>query len=156
MVDAHTHSSYTHFKFSSTHLRWQGRARMSDSNISAELLDTPVSDQDLSKIAEKYLRKWEKLSPELELTPQQETEIKSTFRDYDDQKREALRKWREMKGNAATYRAFNTAAAAISNMELVENVKAMLQTREKSTGKKFIRRRVTYVLPLAFFLAIHL
>ena len=108
---------------------------MSDSNIPAKLLDTPVSDHDLSKIAAEYLRKWEKLSPELELTPQQETEIKETFRDYDDQKREALRKWKEMKGNAATYRAFITAATAISNMELVDNVKAMLQTREKSTGK---------------------
>ena len=108
---------------------------MSDSNISAELLDTPVSDQDLSTIAAKYLRKWEKLLPELKLTPQQETEIKETFRDYDDQKREALRKWREIIGNAATYGAFITAATAASNMELVDNVKAMLRTREKSTGK---------------------
>ena len=108
---------------------------MSDSNISPGLLDTPVSDQDLSKISAKYLRKWEKLSPELKLAPQQETEIKETFRDYDDQKREALRKWREIKGNAATYRALITAATAISNMELVDNVKAMLRTREKSTGK---------------------
>ena len=108
---------------------------MSDSNISAELLKTPVSDQDLSKIAAKYLRKWEKLSPELKLTPQQETEIKETLRDYDEQKREALRKWKEINGNAATYSAFITAATAISNMELVDNVKAMLRTREESTGK---------------------
>ena len=107
---------------------------MSDSNISAELLDTPVSDQDLSKIAAKYLRKWEKLSPELKLTPQQETEIKETFRDYDDQKREALRKWREIKGNAATYRAFIDAATDASNKDLVDNVKAMLGTKEKPTG----------------------
>ena len=107
---------------------------MSDRNISAELLETPVSHQDLSKIASKYLRKWEELSPELKLTPQQETDIKETFRDYDDQKRQALRKWREIKGNAATYRAFITAATAISNMELVDNVKAMLQAG-KFTGK---------------------
>ena len=108
---------------------------MSDSNISADLIDTPVSDHDLSKIAVEYLRKWEKLSPELKLTPQQETEIKETFRDYGDQKREALRKWKEVKGNAATYSAFITAATAISNMELVDNVKEMLWKREKSTGK---------------------
>ena len=109
--------------------------RMGDSNISAQLLDTPVSDQDLSKIAAKYLRKWEGLSPELKLTPQQETEIKETFRDYDDQKREALRKWREIKGDAATFRAFITAATAISNIELVDNIRAMLRTRDKSTSK---------------------
>ena len=108
---------------------------MSDSSIPAELLDTPVSDTDLSKISAEYLRKWENLSPELKLTPQQETEIKETLRDYDEQKREALRKWREIKGNAATYRAFIAAATAISNIQLVDNVKAMLQAREKSTGK---------------------
>ena len=107
---------------------------MSDSNISAELLDTPITHQDLSKIASNYLRKWEELLTELKLTPQQETEIKETLRDYDDQKRGALRKWREINGNAATYRALITAATAISNMELVDNVKAMLQAR-KPTGK---------------------
>ena len=107
---------------------------MGDSNISAQLLDTPVSDQDLSQIAAKYLRDWEELSPELKLTPEQDTVIKKTFRYYDVQKREALRKWKEIKGKAATYRAFIAAATAISNMALVHNVEDMLRTREKSTG----------------------
>ena len=81
-----------------------------------------------------YLTRWEELSPFLELTPQHESEIRHTFRDYGDQKREALRKWKMIKGRAATYRAFIAAATAITNMELVDNVKAMLQIRERSTG----------------------
>lgn len=119
---------------------------MTESNISAELLDTPINDRDISKIATEYLRKWEELSPELGLTPQQETRIHETFRDYDDQKREALRKWKEIKGDAATYRAFIVAARAISNMELVAKVKGLLQTQESATGKK----NLTYALPHNF------
>ena len=100
----------------------------------ADPLDTPVSDQDITTIAAMYLIQWEELSPSLGLTPQHESEIRHTFRDYSDQKREALRRWKRIKGHAATYHAFITAATAISNMELVDNVKAMLQTRERSTG----------------------
>ena len=81
-----------------------------------------------------YLTQWEELSPHLGLTHPQEVEIRRTFMDYRSQKREALRKWKESKGHAATYRALIAAATAASNMELVDNVKAMLQTRERSTG----------------------
>ena len=100
----------------------------------ADLLDTPVSDKDVTTIAATYLIKWEELSPFLGLTPQHENEICHTFKDYGDQKREALRRWKKIKGHAATYRAFIDAAKAISNMDLVDNVKAMLQTSESSTG----------------------
>ena len=81
-----------------------------------------------------FLTQWEELSPFLGLTPTQEGIICSTFRDYGDQKRESLRQWKRNNGRAATYRALITAATAASNMDLVDNVKAMLQTREKSTG----------------------
>ena len=108
---------------------------MSESNISADLLDTLVSDQDVATIT-KYLTKWEDLSPFLGLTQQDDTNISNTYRDYNYQKRQALRKWKEIKGDSATYRALITAAKKIPNMELVDNVKAMLRTREKQTGKK--------------------
>ena len=100
---------------------------------SADPLDNPVSHKDIATMAE-YLNKWEELSPALGLTPQHETEICRTFRDYGDQKREALRKWREIKGHAATYRSFTAAATAVSNMELVDNVKAMIGIQVQSTG----------------------
>ena len=81
-----------------------------------------------------YLTQWEELSPFLGLTRQQEATIRLDFKDYNNQKQEALRKWKQIKGDAATYRAFIAAARATSNMDLVDNVKAMLQTRERSTG----------------------
>ena len=99
------------------------------SAIPPELLDAPVSDLDVVTIATKLIR-WEELSAFLGLTQQDETNIRRTFGwDYGDQKREALRTWRKIKGNAATYRAFITAATKASNMELVDSVKDML--REK-------------------------
>ena len=107
---------------------------MSESDISAELLDTPVSDEDVATIT-KYLTKWEDLSPFLGLTQQDETDICNTYKDYRDQKRQALRKWKEIIGNAATYRALITSAKKIPNMELVDKVKAMLRTSEQPTGK---------------------
>ena len=107
---------------------------MSESHISPELLDTPVRYTDIARIATDFLENWEELSPHLELTPQQEAEIRNTFKDYGAQKREALRKWKKVKGNAATYRAFIAAAEVISNMELVDRVKAMIQTKATPTG----------------------
>ena len=105
--------------------------------MSDSLLDTPVSDEDVATIAANYLTKWEDLTPHLGLTHAQEVAIRNTLilHDYNDQKREALHKWKEIKGNAATYRAFNAAATKASNMELVDKVKAMLGTKEKPTGK---------------------
>ena len=103
------------------------------SDIPARLLDAPVSVTDVATIAV-YLKRWEELSPFLGLTEQHEIEVGQNFKDYSDQKRQALRKWKEVKGDAATYRAFITAATKASNEELVDKVKAMLGTREKPTG----------------------
>ena len=120
---------YTHFILRSLLHSALERPAMSESDISPELLDTPVSYTDVAKIAADFLASWEELSPHLELTPEQEAEIRNTFKDYGIQKREALRRWKKNKGNTATYRAFTTAATATSNMELVDRVKAMLQTK---------------------------
>lgn len=99
---------------------------MSDSHISAELLDTPVSYEDIAKIAT-LLRKWEELSPHLALKPEKETEIRNKFGDYAVQKLEILREWKKTKGAAATYKAFIAAATAIPNVKLAEDVKALLE-----------------------------
>ena len=100
-------------------------------------LDTPITDQDIAIIARDYLVSWEEISPHLELTPPQENSIRRTFRIYEDQKREALRKWKEKKGNGATYNSFITAAETISNKLLADSVRALLK-KEKlqhtSTG----------------------
>ena len=99
-----------------------------------ELLDAPVSDVDIATIAAEYLVSWEELSPYLGLTKQHEADIRKDFKEHSEQKRQALLKWKKIKGNGATYRALITAARATSNMELVDNINAMLQTRAKRTG----------------------
>ena len=105
------------------------------SDIPALLLDTPVSDPDVTTIAAEYLTSWEELSPFLNLTKQHETDIRKDFTEHSNQKRQALLKWKMINGDAATYRAFITAATKASNMELADKVKAMLRTKEKPTGK---------------------
>ena len=60
---------------------------MSESNISPELLDIPFSYADIAKVAADFLENWEELSPHLELTRQQEAEIRNTFKEYGAQKR---------------------------------------------------------------------
>ena len=97
--------------------------------IPSYFLDTPITDQDIATIARVYLVRWEELSPHLELTVRQENEIRRTFREYEDQKREALRTWKRNKGNGATYDSFITAAEAISNMQLADNVRGLLKER---------------------------
>ena len=104
------------------------------SDIPARLLDAPVSDTDVATIAGN-LKRWEELSPFLGLTPQHEIEIRNDFKDqYREQKRQALQKWKEIKGNAATYRALIAAAAVTSSNKLVDDINAMLRTREEPTG----------------------
>ena len=98
-------------------------------------MDSPVSDTDVAIVAAEYLTSWEELSPYLGLTKQHETDIRKDFKEHSNQKRQALLKWKKVKGYAATYRAFITAATKASNEELVDKVKAMLQAKEQPTGK---------------------
>ena len=104
--------------------------------IPRDLLDTPVTDQDIAIIARDHLVKWEELAPHLELTVQQEQSIRQTSREYEDQKRDVLRMWKRNEGNAATYHTLITAAETISNMQLADDVRALLkkQLQNTSTG----------------------
>lgn len=92
-------------------------------------LDTPVTNQDIAKIASDYQVNWGELAPHLGLTLQQEQEIRHSFRQYRHQKRELLLKWRETKGIGATYRALITAAENVSNMQLADGLRNLLRTR---------------------------
>ena len=104
------------------------------SEISAQLLDAPVSNPDLATFAAKLLD-WGELSPHLQLTPQQEYTIRQNHvGNYEAQKLGALRRWKANEGDAATYGALITAATAVSNMELVDSVKSLLRMRQKPAG----------------------
>ena len=99
--------------------------------VPRERLDSRVSDIHLAQIA-RDLKKWEGLVPLLGLTEAQEEEVRSTFRDYGDQKREALLKWRQMKGNEATYRQLIIALCCVQNIELADKVATLLIPQEAS------------------------
>ena len=88
-------------------------------------LDSPVSDRHIAKIAQDFIRKWEELTPYLQLLPVQEYEIKKVGA-YDDQKREALRMWKQKNGRKATYRALIVVAKEVSDAELAENIEALV------------------------------
>ena len=107
---------------------------MSPTTIPRDLLDTAITDQDIAIIVRDHLVKWEELAPHLELTVQQENEIRQTFREYADQKREALHTWKRNKGNGATYDSFITAAETISNIQLADSVRDLLKERLQHTS----------------------
>ena len=86
-----------------------------------------VSHEQLTTIARQYLTKWEELTPSLGLTQQDEINICKTYKDYEDQKREALYTWKRKKGKEATYNAFIAAAEDISNMELADAVRELMK-----------------------------
>ena len=95
-------------------------------------LDQKVTDIHIAVIASEYMTNWEKLSPYLGLRPPQKQEIsKSYVGDYGQQKCECLNKWKEKKGNKATYRAFIQAAEAAQDKQLADYVREMLQTAPK-------------------------
>ena len=87
-----------------------------------------ITDEQLAKVAREFLMKWEELSPSLGLTRLQEESIRRTYRDYENQKREALYMWKRNKGNEATFGAFITGAEGISNMELADSVRGFMKT----------------------------
>ena len=103
-------------------------------HIPSYLLDTPITDHDIAIIARDYLVSWEELLPYKKLTIQQEHGIQETVRRYEDQKREALRMWKRNEGSGATYGAFITAAETTSNMQLADNVRALLKERLQHTS----------------------
>ena len=100
-------------------------------------LDSPVSDIHIAKIAKDFIRNWEELAPYLRLLPAREYEIKKDGR-YGDQKREALHMWKERNGRKATYRALIVVAEQVSNVQLAENIEALVAPqpplREDSPG----------------------
>ena len=93
--------------------------------IPQELLDCLVSDFHEVHIA-RDLVKWEELGILLGLTTAQQEEIRRDFNRYGDQKREAFRKWRELKGPEATYRQLIIMLCCVKNVELANNIKDLL------------------------------
>ena len=80
----------------------------------------------MAKIARELI-KWEELTPSLGLTQQDEVNIRATYRDYADQKCQALYTWKHNKGKGATYGALIAAAEDISNEQLADGVRDLMK-----------------------------
>ena len=86
-----------------------------------------VADHDIARVASK-LSNWKLLSPFLELTDVEEKEIENSSRgDYLEEKRAALRKWRQKGGKRATYETLIDAAREADNEDLAEYVQSLAQ-----------------------------
>ena len=92
-----------------------------------------ISDEDVATIARKHLTDWESLRPYLGLSRQQQVEIRKTYSDYGQQKRECLEVWKETKGNEATYGALITAAEKAEDKKLADSVRAVLAAKAPPT-----------------------
>ena len=90
-------------------------------------LKKAIPHEHLAKIARELIIKWEELTPSLGLTQQDEVNIRETFRDYANQKREALYTWKRNKGDGATYGALIAAAEGISNQQLEDGVRKLMK-----------------------------
>ena len=89
-------------------------------------LKRTIPHEHLAKIAREVI-KWEELTPSLGLTQQDEVNIRETYKDYADQKREALYTWKRNKGDGATYGALIAAAESTSNEQLADGVRKLMK-----------------------------
>ena len=113
----------------------------------SEQLDKEVTDVHIAVIAREYMTNWEKLWPHLDLSrPQKEEISKSYIREYGEQKCECLNKWKEKKGNKATYRAFIDAAEQAKDKKLADDVREMLQTAPSTQGRLIFTKEVSYLV----------
>ena len=104
-------------------------------DIQQEKLDRILSDNDIDEIASKYLTNWEKLRSRLGLTRADEECIRKSFKqDYERQGREFLYKWKELKGDSATYRSLINAAEKAQNKNLADNIRRHFPTSPCQTG----------------------
>ena len=100
---------------------------LSTTGIPTGKLEKVVSNEDVATIARDHLTDWESLRPYLGLTRQQEEEIRRSFPNkYGKQKQECLERWKELKGDRATYGALIKAAETAKNQQLADRVKDML------------------------------
>ena len=93
--------------------------------IPQELLDCQVSDSHLVHIARR-LEKWKELGMLLGLSPVAQDEIRNDYKDVGEQKLEALIKWRQLKGQDATYRQLIVTLCCVQYVELANYIKALL------------------------------
>lgn len=102
---------------------------MAAQSAAADPFDREVTDEDIAIIAQRYLNKWEKLSPFLDLKNADETIKRSG--DYEEQKKSLLKTWKTQHGRSATYRVLIEAAEKALDMKLAHDIESMLQHSDR-------------------------
>lgn len=107
-------------------LRWQ-----IISEIPSEILNAPIENDEIHQICRRHEFKWERLLEALGVSIQRVHAIKRDFAfDYEHQKFEALRRWRDIRGVKATYHALIIAAKTVGEESLAMDVAKMLRIRQ--------------------------
>ena len=97
-----------------------------DMDIQQEKLDRIISDYDIDEIASKYLTNWKRLRSVLGLTRADEESICTG--NLEGQRREFLYKWKDLKGDSATYRSLIDAAEKVQKQYLADNIRRHFPT----------------------------
>ena len=96
-------------------------------------LDRAVSDIHIAQLAQ-GMTEWQELAPYFDLSPADEEDIVDRYRGrLPLQKREALRKWKEMNDSKATYRKLIVIFCSQGRTDLAERVKHLLTSEDQST-----------------------
>ena len=103
-------------------------------NILQRNMDREAKEGHLEILARECDFDWKSLRPHLGLTLGQEDDISRSVRDYGEQRRAFLYKWKQVMGSSATYRALIEAANKVGNRRLGENVMEVMNTAPSTTN----------------------
>ena len=87
------------------------------------LLGSVVTERDIAIIAQKYLTKWEEISPFLELNNVADENIRRTPGGYQEQKKALLKEWKRLHSSRATFRVLIRAAEDAQNRRLADDLR---------------------------------
>ena len=99
---------------------------------------SPITDVHIAMIAKETTR-WKRLAPFLDLSEADEEEIAEDYKDdYELQKREALRLWKQKNGQRATYYQLVKILCERGHVTLAEKVKEILMSTECANSSSSI------------------
>ena len=102
-------------------------------NVPTEKLDQPCSDEHISKLA-LYITDWQSIAPFLGLTEAEESEIVEDSSKARMKKIKMLRKWRNKKGEKATYRNLAEVLLELEETDLVEKLCRLIWQPQSISG----------------------
>ena len=102
-------------------------------DVPPEKLDQPCSDEHISKLA-LYIADWQSIAPFLGLTEAEESEIVEDCSKARMKKIKMLRKWRNKKGEKATYRNLAEVLLELEETDLVEKLCGLIWQPQSISG----------------------